>query len=123
MRSMRGINRLAVEKFWCSTCETDRNVADVEVTWRCPECDDLIEVRAVSSDGNEQIVIVRKRASELEQGDLFLMPGQLDGDFYRVLGVSRLKEKLGIGLTGYGQLKIDPDDPVNCRIGGQWSEA
>jgi hypothetical protein len=32
-----------------------------------------------------------------------------------------LKRGLGLSLKGYGQYKIDADEPVNCRV-GRWAE-
>lgn len=121
MRSMHRVNRLAQEKFWCPDCEEVHSVEVVENDWKCPTCGEYIHVQAISRDGTERIVIVRKRASEIKTGDLFLMPGELDGDFYQVLGINQLRHCLGIGLLGWGQYKIDSDEPVNCRIGA-WTE-
>lgn len=121
MRSMRGINRLAMEKYWCHDCDQERSLDDVASEWKCPECGERIHVRAISSDGNERIVLVRMRASELQVDDLLLMPGQLDGDFYRVIGISEVKNKLGIGLRNWGRYVVDKDEPVNCR-NGTWTE-
>lgn len=121
MRSMRGINRLEQESFWCPTCNTEHTIDAVENNWRCPECDNHIHVHAVSSDGSENIAIIRKRASELKAGDLFLLPGKLDSDPYTVLGINQLKNELGVGLQGWGQYKMEPDKPVNCRI-GRWCD-
>lgn len=121
MRSMRGINRLAVEKYWCPDCEQERSLDDVASEWKCPECGERIHVRAMSSDGNERIVIVRMRASELQEDDLLLMPGQLDGKSYRVLGVNEVNNRLGIGLSSWGRYMVDKEEPVNCRI-GTWTE-
>ena len=117
MRSMKGINRLAWETYWCPDCEAMRDLDAVESSWTCPECGENIVVRAKSNDGTENIAIIRKRASELVKDDFLLLPGRLDKQSYRVLGVSQVKDKLGVGLEGYGQYKIDPADPVNCRVG------
>jgi DNA-directed RNA polymerase subunit RPC12/RpoP len=122
MRSMRGISRLARESFWCSKCKAERTDEDVHDNWRCPECNELIQVRAYSNDGAERIALVRKRASELREGDQFLFPGQLDGTSYRVLGISPVKNGLGVGLEGYGRHIVAPEEPVNCRT-GRWTEA
>jgi hypothetical protein len=117
---MHGVNRLAQEAFWCPRCEEEHPIESVNRDWKCPTCGEFIHVQAISRDGTERIAIIRKRASELREGDLFLMPGQLDGDSYQVLGVNQLKNGLGIGLRGWGKYKIDSDEPVNCRI-GTWS--
>lgn len=117
MRSMELINRLADEKYWCPHCEEHRDEGEVKRTWRCPQCDELIVVHAISNDGKEHIAIVRKRAAELRIGDSYLLPYRLDADSHRVLGVTHQGNKLAIGLAGYGQVKLDLDEPVNCRIG------
>jgi DNA-directed RNA polymerase subunit RPC12/RpoP len=118
MRSMGGINRLPVETYVCVACEKEYADAEVRHTWRCPECDAYIYVHAVGVDSpDDHIAIVRKRASEVERGDLVLLPGQLDGEAYVVLGISEAQGKLGIGLKNYGQYKVSPDEPMNCRVG------
>jgi ribosomal protein L37AE/L43A len=115
MKSMGSINRLTVEIYTCVTCEKNYDDEDVRHTWKCPKCNNYIYIYAEGHvDPDNHIVIIRKRASELEKGDLFLMPGNLDGNSYMVLGIAELKNKLGIGLQGWGQYKLHPDDPVNC---------
>lgn len=121
MRSMAGINRLEWENYWCPDCEEMRDLDSVKASWTCPECDQPIVVRAKSADGRQLVCIIRKRASELVMGDLFLMPGALDKESYEVVGITRLKDKLGVGLRQYGQYKIDPAEGVNCRV-GTWVE-
>ena len=82
-----------------------------------PICGEYIFVYAEDEETNTKIVIIRKRASEVEAGDLVYLHGQLTEKPYQVLGVNDLGGKLGIGLKGYGQLKVSPDDPVNCGWG------
>lgn len=118
MKSMGGVNRLPVEKYSCVDCEKDYNDEEVRNTWRCPVCNEYIYVYAEGyNDPNNHITIIRKRASEINKGDLVLLPGQLDGESYMVLGITPVKDKLGIGLKGYTQLKVNPEEPINCRVG------
>ncbi|AWH29589.1 hypothetical protein C1931_12075 [Stenotrophomonas sp. YAU14A_MKIMI4_1] len=75
----------------------------------------------MSSDGKERIVIERMLASELQVDDLLLMPGQLDGKSYLVVGVSEFNNQLSLGLRNWGRYVVDKEEPVNCRI-GTWTE-
>ncbi|MEO9524815.1 MULTISPECIES: hypothetical protein [Marinobacter] len=118
MSRMSGVNRLPVEKYSCPICETDLDDDQVRHTWRCPKCNDYVHVWAHDPDTDTKITLIRKRGDEIEEGDLIHLPGQLTKDCYWVLGTSQVKDKVGIGLKGYGQFKVLPDEPVNCRIGG-----
>jgi len=118
MSRMSGVNRLPVEKYSCPNCETGLDDDQVCHSWRCPECNDYVHVWAHDPDTDTKITLIRKRGDEIEEGDLIHLPGQLTKDCYLVLGTSQVKDKVGIGLKGYGQFKVLPDVPVNCRIGG-----
>ncbi|WP_075173750.1 hypothetical protein [Neptunomonas phycophila] len=118
MSKMSGVNRLEVEKYSCPDCEVDLNDEDVRNSWRCPKCNDFVHIWAHDPGTNTKITLVRKRADEVEEGDMVHLPGQLTKDCYWVLGISKVKSQIGIGLKGYGQYKLAADEPVNCRIGG-----
>jgi hypothetical protein len=75
-------------------------------------------VYAEDVETGTRIVLIRKQAKEVEPGDLVHLPGMLTEGSYLVLGISELSNgKLGIGLKGYTQYKVLPDEPVNCRVG------
>lgn len=118
MSRMSGVNRLPIETYSCTNCEAGFKYDQVGHSRRCPECNDYVHVWAHDPGTNTKITLIRKRGDEIEEGDLIHLPGQLIKDCYWVLGTSRVKDKIGIGLKGYGQLKVFPDEPVNCRIGG-----
>lgn len=118
MSLMSGVNRLPIEKYSCPDCETDLQDDQVRSSWRCPDCNEYVHVWAHDPDTDTKITLVRKRADEVEEGDLVHLPGQLKKECFLVLGTSKVKEKIGIGLQGYGQFKVEPGEPVNCRIGG-----
>lgn len=121
MRKMGGVNRLPSERYECPACKQAFDDEEVRNTWKCPKCDGYISVYAEDVDTGTRIVLVRKQAKEVGPGDLVHLPGMLTKACYEVLGVSELSNgKLGIGLKGYTQYKVLPDEPVNCRIGGAW---
>lgn len=117
MTSMGGVNRLHKERFECHKCNKSFTDLEVRDTWRCPDCDEYIFVWAEDGATNTRIVLIRKRASEVKKGDLVYLHGRLTEKPYKVLGVTFVAPKLGIGLEGYGQRKVSPDDPVNCCWG------
>lgn len=117
MNSMSKVNRLPVEKYSCSSCDIELNDDEVRNSWRCPECKDFVRIWAYDPVTDTKITLIRKRADEVEKYDCIHLPGELTGDCYLVLGTSKLREKIGIGLKGYGQYKLLPDQPVNCRTG------
>lgn len=118
MNRMEAVNRLPKERYECSICESEFEDENVRSTWKCPNCGSYIWVYAEDEGTVTRIVLIRKPAKEVEAGDLVHLPGMLTSECYSVLGVSELSNgKLGIGLKGYGQYKLLPDEPVNCRIG------
>lgn len=120
MGLMAGVNRLPVEHFVCWFCEEDRTDAKVRSTWKCPKCQNHVHIHAEDPETGTKITLIRKRGDEVEAGDLVHLPGQLAKDCHEVLGVSKVKGKIGIGLKGYGQYRVQPGEAVNCRIGGSW---
>jgi len=115
---MGGVNRLSKERYECPSCERDFEDQEVRNTWKCPNCGGYIWVYAEDEEAGIRIVLIRKPANEVATEDQVHLPGMLNGEPYSVLGVSELSNgKLGIGLKGYGQYKVLPDDPVNCRMG------
>lgn len=115
---MGGVNRLSNERYDCPQCTQSFTDNEVRDTWKCPDCGGHIHVYAEDEETDTRIVLIRKRACEVEPGDLVHLPGMLAQSPYRVLGVSKLGGgKLGIGLKGYTQYKLGPNEPVNCRIG------
>ena len=117
MHSLASVNRLHKERFECHECEKTYSDDEVRNTWKCPDWGAYIHVYAEDEETNTKIVLIRKRASEVEEGDLVHLPGGLTNDPYLVLGVNDLGSKLGIRLKDYGQYKVAPDGPINCRTG------
>lgn len=115
---MSGVNRLPSERYECPSCEQAFDDDEVRNAWKCPKCGGYISVYAEDLETGTRIVLIRKQAKEVEDGDLVHLPGMLTEESYLVLGVSKLSNgKLGIGLKGYAQYKVMPDDPVNIRVG------
>ncbi|ORU94501.1 MAG: hypothetical protein A6F72_08840 [Cycloclasticus sp. symbiont of Poecilosclerida sp. N] len=117
MSLMSSVNRLSSEKFKCHECEVDLSNDEVQHTWKCPTCKSLVHIYAEDIESKTKIVLLRKPASEIEDGDLVHLPGGLTKKSYRVLGVNKKGDKLGLGLEGYGQYLVSPEEPINCRTG------
>lgn len=112
------INRLPVETYACVSCNKSYEDFEILKTWKCPKCNEYIHVYAEAPDDPDvHFTIIRKRADEVKFGDLVLLPGMLDEDPHLVIGVSKYAKKIGIGLKGYGQYKLGPEQGVNCLIG------
>jgi ribosomal protein L37AE/L43A len=117
MKSLSGVNRLPEERFECHDCEREFTDDEVRDTWKCPLCEAYIHIYAEDAETHTKIVLVRKAAQEIQVDDLVHLPGMLTKKPYLVLGVNQLRGQLGIGLKEYGQYKVSPDAPVNCRVG------
>ena len=111
------VNRLPNEKYECHKCEKTYLSEDVQDTWKCPACGSLIHIYAEDPDTKTKIVLLRKFAREIGEGDMVHLPGGLTKESYRVLGINKKGNKLGIGLEGYGQYLVSPLEPINCRTG------
>lgn len=117
-QKMSGVNSLLKERYTCLRCEKAFTREEVRRTWKCPVCtDEYIHVYAEDEESGTRIVLTRKAASEVSIGDLVHLPGMLAKEAYRVLGINTRKDKIGLGLEGYGEVRFDPDGPVNCREG------
>lgn len=117
MSSLSGVNRLSSERYECLSCNQEYSDDEVRDTWKCPECADYIHVYAEDEETGTRIVLLRKAAREVVKGDLVHLHGGLTEEPYQVLGVNDRGAKIGLGLKGYRELKIDPDAPVNLRTG------
>jgi ribosomal protein L37AE/L43A len=117
MSLMSGVNRLSSERFECHECEKELSNEEVQNTWKCPVCKSLIHVYAEDFESKIKIVLLRKSASEIEVADLVHLPGGLMKESYRVLGINKRGNKLGLSLEGYGQYLVSPKEPINCRTG------
>lgn len=117
MKSLSGVNRLSKERCECNNCDRELSVDEVKHTWKCPSCGEHLHIYAEDDETGTKIVLIRKAAREIEKGDLVHLPGGLTKESYMVLGVSEIGQQLGIGLKGYGQLKVLPSEPINCRVG------
>jgi len=53
----------------------------------------------------------------VENKDLVFLPGQLDVETYMVLGIAPTKGRRGTSLKGCTKIKVDTDEPINCRAG------
>ncbi|ELW7402721.1 hypothetical protein QLL85_002360 [Yersinia enterocolitica] len=115
---MKNANRFHIEKYKCGECTTDYECSDVENSWTCPKCGFRIDIYA-EDDSGERGVFVRKRADEVEVGDLVRPYGFPINKDFQVLGIHNLKGGIfGIGLKEYTQIKLTPDECVSCRVGG-----
>ncbi|MGZ8923451.1 MAG: hypothetical protein ACXW0M_08870 [Methylosarcina sp.] len=118
MSRMGGVNRLPKERYEYPHCERDFEDQEVRNTWKCPNCGGYIWVYAEDEETATRIILIRKPAKEVVPEDRVHLPGMLTGGSYCVFGISELSNgKLGIGLHGYGQYKVLPNEPVNYRMG------
>lgn len=115
---MSGVNRLPVEKYTCPECDAEFTSNEVRNSWRCPTCKGFIQIWAHDPKTDVKITLIRKRGDEIESGDMVHLPWQLTKDCYRVLGTSKVQNMIGIGLKDYGQYRVEPDEAINCRVGG-----
>lgn len=114
---MRSVNRLPIEEYHCSDCEEQFHASDVENTWKCPLCNELIQIFAEHTASGTAITLQRLKAEELELYDMIHLPGQLTKDSYRILRITPQGGQLSFALEGYGSYAFHPQDPVNQRTG------
>jgi predicted RNA-binding Zn-ribbon protein involved in translation (DUF1610 family) len=116
MSSLRGVNRLGNELLECHNC--DKALGDtVRDTYRCPECGDYVHVYAEDVKTATKIVLLRKRATEVEEGDWVYLPGMLTKNPYLVLAVRDRGDMVGLALKNYREYKVAKEDGVNIRVG------
>ena len=115
------ISYFAEEKYQCHSCRKDKiERSDVDITWCCPDCGQYIYIYA--SDEESRGVFIRKRATEIVKGDL-VRPNHFKlEEHYQVLGINALTTKkhigkLGLGLKGFRQEIVEPNDFISCRVG------
>ncbi|EKU4727109.1 MULTISPECIES: hypothetical protein [Citrobacter] len=114
------VNFFESERYECHCNNKELKREDVENSWLCPDCNDHVYIYA--SDGENKGVFIRKRGSEIVKGDLVRPDGFSLNEHFQVLGVTPLTSKanngkLGLGLKGYRQTPVNPDDFISCRIG------
>lgn len=114
---MSGVNMLETERYTCLGCKRDFELEQVRRTWKCPVCKGRYVHVYVDDGDTGRIVLTRKAASEVTVGSVVHLPGMLHKDPYHVLAINPRKGSLGLALKAYGEYKIHPDEPVNCREG------
>lgn len=107
------------ERYECN-CVNHPTKESIGNSWICNDCNEYINIYAEES--GERCVFIRKLAKDIAVGDLVWFESLKFDEFHQVLGVNELTSKadigkLGIGLKGYGQLKVKPEDIIPCRIG------
>ena len=110
------MNRLENERLECHSCDTTLG-DDVRDTYRCPHCNDYVHIYAEDVQTGTRIVLLRKRATEVNVGDLVHLPAMLTKDCYTVLAVKDHGTKVGLALKGYREYKIPKADGVHIRDG------
>lgn len=105
------------EYYKCYDCSKVLSYGDMrtsgKLNWKCPHCNGTIMVYAKDTDWN--YVLLRKYAYEIDESDSILMyPNS-----HTVLNNTYASGKHKIALKGYGVLKADELDWLNC-IWGQW---
>ncbi len=118
MSKMSRVNRAHSERYECHACDKTFKSEEVEDTWECPDCDELIIIYGKDSDGENRITLQRKKGEDITRMDQVHRPGELSGNSYQVLGVTKLSNgNLRLGLRGFGAYDVEPDEAVNCRFG------
>ncbi len=115
------VNFFENEKYRCPSSSNEYKREDVENSWLCPDCGEHVYIYASSSE--DRGVFIRKKGSEIVEGDLVRPDGFGINDNYEVLGVKKLTTKadngkVGLGLKQYRQIAVNPQDFIACRIGG-----
>lgn len=118
-KKMKRAMKFSSETYKCPENGDEYQSSEVENDWRCPDCRNYISIYAEEKGTGKRGVFIRKRADEVEEGDLLKPDGMLLNQHYMVKGITLLKNgKLGIGLKEYTQIKLEPDSCVACRVGG-----
>ncbi|MCL6359356.1 hypothetical protein [Pectobacterium polaris] len=108
-----------IEHYECN-CTNGPTEESIENSCLCTDCNEHIRIYAEES--GERCVFIRKMAKDIVNGDLVWLENQKINEYHEVLGVNTLNSKadvgkLGLGLKGYGQKKVTPEDIIICRIG------
>ncbi|MDK0911540.1 hypothetical protein [Clostridium perfringens] len=85
---------------------------------KCPECGSNIHVCATYNDWN--YFLEKKYVYEIEKGDLILMRSDMKS--HEVLNIEEDDEIYKVALKGYGVLKLEGNDFVECIV-GTWDES
>ena len=114
---------MKVYKYYCNDCGCEEIVnSEYGYPDLCPRCDSEICLYTdIESVGDKYRVLISKKASDVEVGDLFF--DRYYNDSYMVKGVKSTTKKsqlaVNIGLEGFGSKTLLEDDIVYC-VTGVW---
>ena len=120
MSRMSFVNRFYKEKYICIECEKSFKSEQVEDTWRCPICNNYIHIYAETEDGECRITLIRKKAKEVVEGDMYVFHGHQSEGGSHVFKVTIKNGTAHISIKGYGTKTDDAESPVNLQT-GSWS--
>lgn len=107
--------RFKGETYWCRECDEDINEGEINMlTWECDNCNNKVLIDIELENDNR---LVRLPAKEVTRNDDVF--DQHTREFYSLRGITSENGKYRLGVAGFGMVKIDEDDFVNCRWIGQ----
>ena len=108
------------EGYKCTLCDKMYDFDDVYSSgWKCPVCGEYVFIAAPQLCSGH--VKIRKKAKEVRKMESINLAGS--NDFYEVLGITKLANgKLGIGLKGFGSIKVKKDEFVDVIVGAYCKE-
>ena len=106
------LSRLPQETYDCPECSGfDLSWSELKTSWKCPQCLSYVVITAINCN-KERMPLLRKKAEEVKKGDYFYFCHRDDGNL--VLGTRISENIISIGLQGYGQLKFQKNNFVEC---------
>lgn len=111
---MKRYRHISGESYLCRYC--DKEYSEIEVDeledFRCPSCEYLLIV-SVSGEKFSHVIIERKLASEIIEGDDILLLE--DNEYHQVLGIKDMtNDRTKFMLKGFGAHLFRNDEFINC---------
>lgn len=105
-------------QYRCSHCN-QKFSEDELVDWKCPKCNDYIQIAAPDLLENGH-VLIRKKAADLQIGENVYLTGL---GAYKILNINEARgQKLRIALKKYRSLTSDEDEYFNVINGGYFEK-
>jgi len=102
------------EKYYCPKCEIFKSFFEVNITWRCPDCNNNIQIK-LKIDGFFHSCY-RITPEQLKVGEIVTLENEF---IHQVLAITRNGNQYRLALKEYTTINYNSDEIIT-RIDGGW---
>jgi DNA-directed RNA polymerase subunit RPC12/RpoP len=103
------------EEYYCQTCDSKLKQIDIRNNWKCPTCDNLVEIRVKTNKLDNSCF--RVKVKDLEEGDMVLL--NREDEFRTILNLKKEGTLIRVALERYTVIPLEQDSLI-IKLHGGW---